>query len=88
MELGFDVLKFLPAGAAGGTAWLKSLFAPVPEARFCPTGGLDLKSAPDYLACPNVACIGGSWMIPKDALAAGDWARIGTLAREAASLRA
>ena len=87
-ELGFDLLKFFPAGASGGTAWLKSVSAPIPAVRFCPTGGLDLKSAPDYLACPNVACIGGSWMIPKDALASGDWARIGTLAREAAALRA
>ncbi len=86
-ELGFNLLKFFPAGASGGTAWLKSVSAPLPEVRFCPTGGLDLKSAPDYLACPNVACIGGSWMIPKDALASGDWARIGTLAREAAALR-
>jgi 2-dehydro-3-deoxyphosphogluconate aldolase / (4S)-4-hydroxy-2-oxoglutarate aldolase len=86
-ELGFDLLKFFPAGASGGTAWLKAVSAPIPEVRFCPTGGLDLKSAPDYLACPNVACIGGSWMIPKDALAAKDWARIGALAREAAALR-
>ncbi|MDB5560570.1 MAG: keto-deoxy-phosphogluconate aldolase [Enterovirga sp.] len=85
-ELGFDLLKFFPAGAAGGTAWLRSVSAPIPGLRFCPTGGLDAKSAPDYLACPNVACIGGSWMIPKDALAAGDWARIGALAREAAAL--
>lgn len=87
LELGFDLLKFFPAGASGGTAWLKSVSAPLAEVRFCPTGGLELKSAPDYLACPNVACIGGSWMIPKDALASGDWARIGTLAREAAALR-
>jgi 2-dehydro-3-deoxyphosphogluconate aldolase/(4S)-4-hydroxy-2-oxoglutarate aldolase len=86
-ELGYNLLKFFPAGASGGTAWLKSVAAPIPEVRFCPTGGLDGKSAPDYLACPNVACIGGSWMIPKDALASGDWARIGTLAREAAALR-
>jgi 2-dehydro-3-deoxyphosphogluconate aldolase/(4S)-4-hydroxy-2-oxoglutarate aldolase len=87
LELGFAILKFFPAGASGGTAWLKSVSAPIPEVRFCPTGGLELKSAPDYLACPNVACIGGSWMIPKDALASRDWARIGTLAREAARLR-
>ena len=86
-ELGFDLLKFFPAGASGGTAWLKSVSAPIPDVRFCPTGGLDGKSAPDYLACPNVACVGGSWMIPKDALASGDWARIAMLAREAAALR-
>ena len=87
LELGFDVLKFFPAGASGGTAWLKSVSAPIPEVRFCPTGGLDLKSAPDYLACPNVACVGGSWMVPKDAVSAGDWGRVETLAREAAQLR-
>ncbi|NNM73072.1 bifunctional 4-hydroxy-2-oxoglutarate aldolase/2-dehydro-3-deoxy-phosphogluconate aldolase [Enterovirga aerilata] len=86
-ELGFDLLKFFPAGSSGGAAWLRAVAAPVPEVRFCPTGGLDGTSAPDYLACPNVACVGGSWMIPKDALASGDWARIGTLAREAAALR-
>ena len=86
-ELGFDLLKFFPAGASGGTAWLKSVSAPIPDVRFCPTGGLDGQSAPDYLACPNVACVGGSWMIPKDALAAGDWPRIEALARDAAALR-
>lgn len=87
-ELGFSVLKFFPAGASGGTAWLKSVSAPIPDVRFCPTGGLDAKSAPDYLACPNVACVGGSWMVPKDAVASKDWARIERLACEAAKLRA
>lgn len=87
-ELGFDLLKFFPAGLSGGAGWLKAVSAPIPAVRFCPTGGLDGKSAPDYLACPNVACVGGSWMIPRDALAAGDWTRIGALAREAAALRA
>ena len=85
-ELGFSLLKFFPAAPSGGTAWLKAVSAPIPEVRFCPTGGLDATSAPDYLACPNVACVGGSWMIPKDALASGDWARISALARDAAAL--
>lgn len=87
LELGFDLLKFFPAGASGGTAWLKAVAAPVPDVRFCPTGGIDAAGAPDYLACPNVVCVGGSWMVPKGAVAAGDWDRIGRLAREAAALR-
>lgn len=86
-EHGFATLKFFPAGASGGLAWLKAVSAPIPHIRFCPTGGIDLKSAPDYLACPNVVCVGGSWMVPKDAVVARDWTRIGTLAREAAALR-
>jgi 2-dehydro-3-deoxyphosphogluconate aldolase/(4S)-4-hydroxy-2-oxoglutarate aldolase len=86
-ELGFSVMKFFPAGPSGGTAWLKAVAAPVPEVRFCPTGGLDFKIAPDYLACPNVVCVGGSWMVPRDAVAAKDWARIGDLARQAAGLK-
>ncbi len=87
LERGFRILKFFPAGASGGPAWLKAVSAPVPDLRFCPTGGVDPRNAPDYLACPNVLCVGGSWMVPKDAVAAGDWARIGALAREAAALR-
>lgn len=87
LEHGFTLLKFFPASASGGIAWLKAVAAPIPEARFCPTGGVDLKTAPDYLACPNVACVGGSWMVPKDVVAARDWGRIGTLASEAARLR-
>ena len=88
VELGFDILKFFPAGPSGGPAWLKAVFGPVPDARFCPTGGVDATTGPDYLACPNVICIGGSWMAPKDAVASGDWNRIGRLAREAAGLKA
>lgn len=87
LERGFEILKFFPAGASGGPAWLKAVSAPIPEVRFCPTGGVDPRNAPDYLACPNVLCVGGSWMVPKDAVAAGDWARIGALARAAAALR-
>ena len=87
VEHGFSILKFFPAAASGGTAWLKAASAPVPHIRFCPTGGIDLEAAPDYLACPNVICIGGSWMVPADAVASGDWGRIARLAREAAALR-
>src|ERR1043165_2770093 len=84
---GFKVLKFFPAEASGGTAWLKSVAAPLPDAKFCPTGGSDGKNAAAYLACPNVLAVGGSWVAPKDAIASGDWSRISALAREAAALR-
>ncbi|HEY0354149.1 MAG TPA: bifunctional 4-hydroxy-2-oxoglutarate aldolase/2-dehydro-3-deoxy-phosphogluconate aldolase [Enterovirga sp.] len=86
-EQGFLTLKFFPAGQSGGPAWLKSAIGPVPHVRFCPTGGVDQKNAGEYLACPNVLCVGGSWVTPKDALAARDFATIGRLAREAAALR-
>jgi 2-dehydro-3-deoxyphosphogluconate aldolase/(4S)-4-hydroxy-2-oxoglutarate aldolase len=84
---GFKVLKFFPAEASGGIAWLKSVAAPLAEAKFCPTGGIDVKNAKAYLNCPNVVAVGGSWVAPKDAIASGDWARITQLAREAAALR-
>ena len=84
---GFKVLKFFPAEASGGTAWLKSVAAPLPEAKFCPTGGIDGSNAASYLACPNVLAVGGSWVAPKDAVSAGDFARISELAGEAAALR-
>jgi 2-dehydro-3-deoxyphosphogluconate aldolase/(4S)-4-hydroxy-2-oxoglutarate aldolase len=84
---GFKVLKFFPAEASGGIAWLKSVAAPLADAKFCPTGGIDLKNAKAYLGCPNVIAVGGSWVAPKDAIASGDWARITQLAREAAALR-
>ncbi|MFF4286260.1 bifunctional 4-hydroxy-2-oxoglutarate aldolase/2-dehydro-3-deoxy-phosphogluconate aldolase [Streptomyces sp. NPDC001633] len=87
LDEGINELKFFPAEAAGGTAYLKSLAAPLPQARFCPTGGITLASAPTYLALPNVGCVGGTWMLPADALAAKDWARIERLAHEAAALR-
>ncbi|HET6356277.1 bifunctional 4-hydroxy-2-oxoglutarate aldolase/2-dehydro-3-deoxy-phosphogluconate aldolase [Streptomyces sp.] len=86
LERGLSELKFFPAEAAGGTGYLKSLAGPLPQARFCPTGGISLTSAPSYLALPNVGCVGGTWMLPADALAARDWARVETLAREAAAL--
>ncbi|WP_329616624.1 bifunctional 4-hydroxy-2-oxoglutarate aldolase/2-dehydro-3-deoxy-phosphogluconate aldolase [Streptomyces brevispora] len=87
LERGVSEMKFFPAEAAGGTAYLKALSAPLPQARFCPTGGISLTSAPSYLALPNVGCVGGSWMVPADAVAAGDWARVERLAAEAAALR-
>lgn len=83
----FTLVKFFPAAASGGPAWLKAASAPVPHLRFCPTGGLDAASAPAYLALPNVACVGGAWMVQPDAVAARDWARVGRLAGEAAALR-
>ncbi|MGW0546665.1 bifunctional 4-hydroxy-2-oxoglutarate aldolase/2-dehydro-3-deoxy-phosphogluconate aldolase [Streptomyces sp. Wb2n-11] len=87
LERGVREMKFFPAEAAGGTAYLKSLGAPLPQARFCPTGGITPASAPSYLALGNVGCVGGTWMLPADALAAKDWGRVETLAREAAALR-
>ncbi|KOG89232.1 bifunctional 4-hydroxy-2-oxoglutarate aldolase/2-dehydro-3-deoxy-phosphogluconate aldolase [Streptomyces varsoviensis] len=80
-------MKFFPAEAAGGTPYLKSLASPLPQARFCPTGGITLTSAPAYLALPNVACVGGTWMLPSEALRAKDWTRVENLAREAKTLR-
>ncbi|MER6985187.1 keto-deoxy-phosphogluconate aldolase, partial [Streptomyces carpinensis] len=88
LERGVREMKFFPAQAAGGTGYLKSLAGPLPQARFCPTGGIGPETAPDYLALPNVGCVGGSWMVPADAVAARDWARIEGLAREAAALSA
>ncbi|MGW0701295.1 bifunctional 4-hydroxy-2-oxoglutarate aldolase/2-dehydro-3-deoxy-phosphogluconate aldolase [Streptomyces sp. NPDC002867] len=87
LERGVHEMKFFPAEAAGGTAYLRSLAGPLPGARFCPTGGVSLASAPAYLALPNVGCVGGTWMLPADALTARDWGRVETLAREAAGLR-
>jgi 2-dehydro-3-deoxyphosphogluconate aldolase/(4S)-4-hydroxy-2-oxoglutarate aldolase len=86
-ERGFRALKLFPAEAVGGAKLLASLFAPLPDLRFCPTGGIDLARAPDYLNLGNVACVGGSWMLPKDALAKGDYATVERLAREAAGLK-
>jgi 2-dehydro-3-deoxyphosphogluconate aldolase/(4S)-4-hydroxy-2-oxoglutarate aldolase len=85
---GFKVLKFFPAEASGGTAWLKSVAAPLPDLKFCPTGGITDKNIAAYLGCLNVLAVGGSWVAPKEAIAAGDFARISELAREASALRA
>lgn len=87
LELGYQRFKFFPAEASGGIAALKSFAGPFAQAKFCPTGGIDVAKAPGYLALPNVITIGGSWMVPADALASGDWPRITSLAREAAALR-
>ncbi|MGC9537747.1 bifunctional 4-hydroxy-2-oxoglutarate aldolase/2-dehydro-3-deoxy-phosphogluconate aldolase [Streptomyces sp. UG1] len=87
LERGVREMKFFPAEAAGGTAYLRSLYGPLPQARFCPTGGIGPATAPDYLALPNVGCVGGSWMLPRDAIGARDWGRVEALAREAAELR-
>lgn len=83
---GFTHLKFFPAEAAGGVAMLKSIGGPLPQITFCPTGGIDLAKAPSYLALPNVACVGGTWMAPKELMKAGRWDEIERLAREAANL--
>ena len=87
LEHGWRRFKFFPAESSGGIAALKGFGGPLPMARFCPTGGIDATKAPAYLALPNVACVGGSWMLPADAIKAGDWARIGALAAEASSLK-
>ena len=87
LERGYGCLKFFPAEPAGGVAYLQALAAPLPDARFCPTGGIDAARAPAYLALPNVVCIGGSWVAPRDLVAAGDWPAITGLALAAAALR-
>lgn len=87
-EAGYEVLKFFPAEQAGGAAYLKALSSPLAGTVFCPTGGISLKNAHDYLSLPNVVCVGGSWVAPKDLVAAGDWAGITKLASEAAALKA
>jgi 2-dehydro-3-deoxyphosphogluconate aldolase / (4S)-4-hydroxy-2-oxoglutarate aldolase len=86
LEKGYTVQKFFPAEQAGGAAYLKSIGSPIPQVKFCPTGGISLKIAPDYLSLRNILCVGGSWVAPKDAIAKGDWAAITALAREAAAL--
>jgi 2-dehydro-3-deoxyphosphogluconate aldolase/(4S)-4-hydroxy-2-oxoglutarate aldolase len=87
MSLGFEALKFFPAAASGGAAWLKAVAGPLPNLTFCPTGGIDLAGAPAYLALPNVPCVGGTWVAPPKMIAEGDFAGITRLAREASALR-
>jgi 2-dehydro-3-deoxyphosphogluconate aldolase/(4S)-4-hydroxy-2-oxoglutarate aldolase len=84
---GFTELKLFPAQQAGGIGMLKALGGPFPDVTFCPTGGVSAATAPDFLALKNVACVGGSWLTPADAVASGDWARITSLAQQAATLR-
>jgi 2-dehydro-3-deoxyphosphogluconate aldolase/(4S)-4-hydroxy-2-oxoglutarate aldolase len=86
VSAGYRYLKFFPAEPAGGIPMLKAFASPLPEVRFCPTGGIDLAKAPQYLALPNVVAVGGSWVAPADAIASGDWSRIEELAREASQL--
>jgi len=86
-ELGFGILKFFPADAAGGLTWIKAVGAPLAGLRFCPTGGITAETAPAYLALPNVACVGGSWVAPRVAVATGDWQSIERLAAKAAALK-
>ncbi len=87
LEQGFRLLKFFPADASGGLNWLKAVAAPLAGLRFCPTGGVGAERAPAYLALPNVACVGGSWVAPRSTVAAGDWAEIERRAAEAAKLK-
>jgi 2-dehydro-3-deoxyphosphogluconate aldolase/(4S)-4-hydroxy-2-oxoglutarate aldolase len=83
---GFDTFKLFPAQQAGGVNMLKALSGPFPDVVFCPTGGITRATAPDFLALPNVACVGGSWVAPADRIRAGDWSAIEELARDATSL--
>jgi len=87
LELGYSVQKFFPAEPSGGAPWLKAVSSPLPQVRFCPTGGISRASAPAYLSLPNVACVGGSWVAPADKVQAGDWAAVTALASEAAALK-
>lgn len=87
-ERGYRLQKFFPAAAIGGVEHLRSLAGPLPGIRFCPTGGIDTASASRHLALPNVVCVGGSWLTPRDLVAAQDWPAIENLARAAAQLRA
>jgi 2-dehydro-3-deoxyphosphogluconate aldolase / (4S)-4-hydroxy-2-oxoglutarate aldolase len=85
LDAGIQLLKFFPAQSSGGTAAVKALGGPFPDVKFCPTGGIDLALAHEYLALPNVVCIGGSWMVPQSLIERGDWDAITQLAAEASS---
>jgi 2-dehydro-3-deoxyphosphogluconate aldolase/(4S)-4-hydroxy-2-oxoglutarate aldolase len=84
LEDGYTEMKFFPAEAAGGAAYLRAIHSPVPAARFCPTGGITPTNMASYLALPNVGCVGGSWLTPADAVERQDWTTISDLARNAA----
>ena len=86
-EAGYQLLKFFPAEASGGTAFLKAVYGPLPDLRFCPTGGVGPDTAPAYLALANVVCVGGSWVAPRDAIASRNWSQIERLAAAAAALK-
>jgi 2-dehydro-3-deoxyphosphogluconate aldolase/(4S)-4-hydroxy-2-oxoglutarate aldolase len=85
-ERGYQFLKFFPVEPSGGVDYLKALASPLPDIQFCPTGGISAATAPDYLACSNVICVGGSWVTPNDLVKAGKWDEIADLARHAAGL--
>jgi 2-dehydro-3-deoxyphosphogluconate aldolase/(4S)-4-hydroxy-2-oxoglutarate aldolase len=87
LEDGFTELKFFPALQAGGPAMLKAWGGPFFDVRFCPTGGVTLQNAPEFLALPNVVCVGGSWLVPADALVKGEWGKITQLAKDTQTLR-
>ncbi len=87
LEWGYTIQKFFPAEPAGGAPYLASLSSPLPQVKFCPTGGITPALAPSYLKLSNVITVGGSWMIPKALIAAGDWAGVEKLAREASALK-
>ncbi len=86
LAAGYEFVKFFPAEAMGGVAALKALGGPFSQLRFCPTGGIGMHNVEDYLALPQVACVGGSWVLPSDALSANDWSRIKQLASQASQL--
>lgn len=87
LEEGYGAAKFFPAEQAGGVNYIKALASPLPGLVFCPTGSVSMKTAPAYLALPNIVCVGGSWVAPAAAVAAGDWATVTSLAAEAAALK-
>lgn len=87
LDLGYTHFKFFPAEQMGGVAALKAQHGPLPNAKFCPTGGISADRAPSYLALPNVLCVGGSWIAPADKIRAQDWAAIETAAKQAAAMR-
>lgn len=86
IERGYRFAKFFPAEPAGGAPYLKALASPLPQLRFCPTGGVTLESAPSYLALPNVICVGGSWMLKPEIIAARDWGKVTAASERAAQL--
>jgi 2-dehydro-3-deoxyphosphogluconate aldolase/(4S)-4-hydroxy-2-oxoglutarate aldolase len=87
LELGYEIVKFFPAQQAGGVPMLQAFHGPFPTLKFCPTGGITAESAPNFLALPNVVCVGGSWVAPKAAIGDGDWGQIERLAAVAAGLK-
>jgi 2-dehydro-3-deoxyphosphogluconate aldolase/(4S)-4-hydroxy-2-oxoglutarate aldolase len=87
IERGYRFAKFFPAEPAGGAAYLSAIASPLPQLRFCPTGGITLESAPRYLKLPNVICVGGSWMVNRKTIAAADWSAITEAATQAAGLK-